>query len=59
MKAILIMMIIVGLRLIYSCIFEYPSLFVGFIGAGLTIFCFFALVQEFRDSNCHEEQHKK
>ena len=50
MKAILIMMIAVGLRLIYSTIFEYPSLFVGFIGVALTVFCILALIQEFRNS---------
>ena len=50
MKTILIIMIAVGLRLIYSVIFEYPSLLIGFVGTGLTVFCLFALLQEFRDS---------
>ena len=50
MKIILIMMIAVGLRLIYSVVFEYPSLLIGFVGTGLTVFCLFALLQEFRDS---------
>ena len=40
---ILIMMIAVGLRLIYSVVFEYPSLLIGFVGTGLTVFCLFAL----------------
>lgn len=43
-------MMAVGLRLIYSTIFETPSLFVGFIGAGLTVFCILTLIQEFRNS---------
>ena len=50
MKAILIIMMAVGLRLIFASIFEHPSLFVGFIGTGLTVFCIFALIQEIRDS---------
>jgi hypothetical protein len=49
MKAILIIMTLVGLRLLYATIFEHPSLFIGFIGAVLTVFCVFALIQEFRD----------
>jgi hypothetical protein len=49
MKAILIIFLAMGLRLIYGSIFEHPSLFVGFIGTGLTVFCIFALIQEIRD----------
>ena len=48
MKAILFIMLLVGIRLIYAVIFEYPSLFVGFIGVSLSAFCIFALAQEFR-----------
>jgi len=40
MKTILkIIGMLMGLRLIFSTIFEAPSLFVGFIGAGLTVLC--------------------
>ena len=42
-----IIMLIMGLRLIFSTIFETPSLFVGFIGAGLTVLCAISLWQQF------------
>lgn len=37
-----------GLRLIFSAIFENPSLFVGFVGAGLTVVCAVSLWQQFK-----------
>ena len=59
MKTILIMMIAVGLRLIYSVVFEYPALLIGFVGTGLTVFCLFALLQEFRDSKKSKKNKKQ
>lgn len=42
-----IIMLLLGLRLIFSTIFEAPSLFVGFIGVGLTVLCAVSLWQQF------------
>jgi len=42
-----IIMLLLGLRLIFSTIFETPSLFVGFIGVGLTVLCAVSLWQQF------------
>ena len=44
-----IMGVIMGLRLIFSTIFETPSLFVGFIGVGLTVLCAVSLWQQFTE----------
>lgn len=41
-----IMGLMMGLRLIFSIIFENSSLFVGFVGAGLTVLCAVSLWQQ-------------
>jgi hypothetical protein len=40
--------LLMGLRLIFSIIFENSSLFVGFVGVGLTVLCAVSLWQQIR-----------